>query len=82
MANGLAPCEGATDTAAARTAPLGSRYVGCGERALLLPTTGRGKGRGNGGLVFYIGGCMVGHGYVLTGVYTEILAKLLLAMAI
>jgi hypothetical protein len=33
-------------------------------------------------LVFYIGGCMVGHGYVLPGAYAEILAKLLLAMAI
>ena len=33
-------------------------------------------------LVFYIDGCMVGHGYVLPGAYTESLAKLLLAMAI
>ena len=33
-------------------------------------------------LVFYTDGCMIGHGYVLTGAYAEILAKLLLAMAI
>jgi hypothetical protein len=49
ISNGISRLKEADDAAAARTSPMGSRWLGFVEREYLLAETGRGNGRWNRG---------------------------------